>query len=47
MMKTKVEIDGVILTNRKDIKKWFEAIEQTGVRINYSAVARKLKKAVG
>lgn len=46
MMRTKIEVDGIIITSRKDIKKIFKAIEQTGMDFNYSAIAKKLNKSV-
>jgi DNA-binding MarR family transcriptional regulator len=45
-MKTKVKVSGVLLTNRKDIRKIFKAIEQTGLDVNYSKLARKLNMSV-
>jgi hypothetical protein len=45
-MKAKVLVDGLVITNRQDIQKFFKAIEETGLEINYSAVAKKLKLPV-
>jgi len=42
-MKTKVETEGMVVTNRKDIAEFFKAMELTGLEINYT----KISKATG
>jgi len=42
-MKTKVETEGVLIINRKDIAEFLQAIELTGLEINYT----KMSKATG
>jgi hypothetical protein len=46
-MKTTVEEpSGILITPRKDIEKFFRAIEKTGVEINYSNVAKQMGVSV-